>query len=168
MPRPSGPTRKATDRCAASDTKSGRKGFSLASVLDQNAFHRRWTMTWRSRRPRAMKRGPRHQQPRCAAATAAVAISSPPAHGRAFAHPLADCGLIADLLGKQEPRNQPQFSRVLSPKPPYPSIGLLSPYSGCISREQPTLIGGSPEAPIRLDAVDGGAVSPTRLARVRS
>ena len=100
--------------------KERPEGFSLASVLDQNAFHRRWTMTWRSRRPRAMKRRPRHQQPRCAAATAAVAISSPPARGRAFAHPLADCGRIADLPEIQEPRNQPQFPRALPHRPPRP------------------------------------------------
>jgi len=109
--------------------KERPEGFSLASVLDQNAFHRRWTMAWRSRRPRAMKRRRRHQQPRCAAATDAVAISSPPAPGRAFAHPLADCGRIADLPEIQEPRNQPQFPRALSHRPPYPPIGPLSPYS---------------------------------------
>ena len=92
----------------------------------KNAFHRRWSMMW-SRRPTAMKRRHQHPQPRCAAATAAVAIYSPPARGRAFARPLADCGLIADLPGIQEPKNQPQFPRALPHKPPYPPIGPLFP-----------------------------------------
>jgi len=59
--------------------------------------------------------------------TSATVISYPPARGRAFAHPLADCGRIADLAGIQEPRNHPQFPRALSHRPPYPPIGPLFP-----------------------------------------
>src|SRR5262249_16767121 len=73
-----------------------------------------------------------HQQPRGAAATAAVAISSPPVRGRAFAYPLADCGRIADLRRIRELRNQPQFARALPHKPQYPPNGSLSPYSAVL------------------------------------
>jgi len=107
-------------------TRSGWKGSSLGAGQGKNAFHRGWSMMWRSRRPAGVKRKRRYG-PRGAVVTGATVISRSPARGRAFARPLADCGLIADLPGTQEPSNQPQFPRALSHKPLYPPIGPLFP-----------------------------------------
>src|SRR5215472_316061 len=53
---------------------------------------------------------------RPAAATDAVPISGPPAHGHAFAVLPAGYGLIAGSLGIPEPKNRPTFARAIPRK----------------------------------------------------
>jgi len=127
MPRRSGPSARANECCAVSGTGSRQKGSSLAAGPGKNAFHRRWPMTWRAWRPTDVKRRRRRRPSRRAAATDAMPISDPAAHGRAFAVLPAGCGLIADLLGSPEPKNWPPFSRAIPGKPPGEAIiGLVA------------------------------------------
>jgi len=127
MPRRGGHSARANERCAGSGTDTRQKGSSLAAGPDKNAFHRRWPMTWRACRPTDVKRSCRRRPSRRAAATDAMPISDPAAHGRAFAVLPAGCGLIADLLGSPEPKNWPQFSRAIPGKPPGEAIiGLVA------------------------------------------
>jgi hypothetical protein len=88
--------------------------------LGENAFHRRWPMTWRACRPTGVNQRHHLRPSRRAPAMDAAPISGPPADGRAFAARPAGCARIADLLGIKEPKSWSLFSRVIPGKSPYP------------------------------------------------
>jgi hypothetical protein len=66
----------------APGTQSSRKASSLAAGPGKNAFHRRWPMPWKSRRPMGAKRRGLRWHPRRTGATVILCL---PARGRAFA-----------------------------------------------------------------------------------
>src|SRR6516165_4460228 len=118
MPRRGGHSARANERCAGSGTDTRQKGSSLAAGPDKNAFHRRWPMTWRACRPTDVKRSCRRRPPRRAAATDAMPISDPAAHGRAFS--------VLPAVAGPGPGHFPTGSVVPAPRKTWVFVPFLS------------------------------------------